>query len=136
MINSNGDIYCYLNARHTLDTVASTADAGFFSKLHQALTTGNQGKAPPKQWAATIRALQTKGVKLSELKDSKVLEQLEASMERSLTREQVGAIVLSGLPTVKEIELRKTRYDSYSHPGGTYREYLYGLNSHPDDAQD
>ncbi|WP_298705844.1 hypothetical protein [Variovorax gossypii] len=136
MINSNGDIYCYLNARHTLETVASTADAGFFSKLHQALATGSQGKAPPKQWAATIRALQTKGVKLSELKDSKVLEQLEASMERSLTREQVGAIVLSGLPTVKEIELRKTRYDSYRHPGGTYREYLYVLNSHRDNVQD
>lgn len=136
MINARGDVYCYLNARHTLETVGSIADAGFFSKLHHALVSGSQGKAPPKQWAATIRALQTKGVKLSELQDSKVLEQLESSTERSLTREQVGSFVLSGLPTVKEIQLANTRYDSFRHAGGVYREYLYVLNSHRDNVED
>jgi hypothetical protein len=136
MINSKGDRYCYLNARHTLETVGAAGDAGFFSKLHQLLVNGNQGKAPPKQWAAMIKALQTKGVKRSELEDSKILEQLEASMEKSLTKEQVAGLVLSGLPTVKELELAKPRYPTWRHPGGTYKELLFVLNSQRDNVQD
>lgn len=136
MINSKGDRYCYLNARHTLETVGATGDAGFFSKLHHLLINGNQGKAPPKQWASMIRALQTKGVKRSELEDSKILESLEASADKSLTKEQVAGLVLSGLPTVKELELATPRYASWRHAGGNYKELLYVLNSQRDNVQD
>ncbi len=136
MINSKGDRYCYLNARHTLETAAVSGGAGFFSKLHQLLINGNQGKAPPKQWASMIRALQTKGVKRSELEDSKILESLETSIEKSLTKEQVAGLVLSGLPTVKELELKSPRYAAWRHPGGDYKELLYVLNSQRDNVQD
>lgn len=136
MINSKGDRYCYLNARHTLETVGAAGDAGFFSKLHQLLINGTQGKAPPKQWVSMIKALQTKGVKRSELEDSKVLEQLEASDAKSLTKEQVASLVLSGLPTVKELELATPRYASWRHSGGVYKELLFVLNSQRDNVQD
>lgn len=136
MINSKGDRYCYLNARHTLETVGAAGDAGFYSKLHQLLINGTQGKAPPKQWASMIKALQTKGIKRSELEDSKVLEQLETATEKSLTKEQVAGLVLSGLPTVKELQLAQPRYASWRHPGGEYKEFLYVLNSQRDNVQD
>lgn len=136
MINSKGDQYCYLNARHTLEAVGSTGDAGFYSKLHQLLINGSQGKAPPKQWVSMIRALQTKGIKRSELEDSKVLEQLETALEKSLTKEQVAGLVLSGLPTIKELQLAKPRYADWRHPGGEYKEFLYVLNSQRDNVQD
>lgn len=136
MINSKGDRYCYLNARHTLETVGAAGDAGFYSKLHQLLVTGSQGKAPPKQWAAMIKALQTKGVKRSELEDSKILESLVASDSKSLTRDEVAGLVLSGLPTVKELELAQPRYPDWRHPGGAYKELLFVLNSQRDNVQD
>jgi hypothetical protein len=136
MINSKGDRYCYLNARHTLETVGATGDAGFFSKLHQLLANGNQGKAPPKQWASMIKALQTKGVRRSELEDSKILQSLEASDAKSLTKEEVAGLVLSGLPTIKELELAVPRYPDWRHPGGTYKELLFVLNSQRDNVQD
>lgn len=136
MINAKGDTYCYLNARHTLETVASSADAGFYSRLHQMLMTGNQGKGPPKQWAALIKSLQTKGLRRSELEDSNILAALEASDAKSLTKEQVAGLVLSGLPTVKELQLSQPRYAAYRHPGGVYKEFLYVLNSQRDNVED
>ncbi|MBS0454071.1 MAG: hypothetical protein JSS14_22440 [Proteobacteria bacterium] len=115
---------------------AAVSDAGFFSKLHQMLLKGNQGKAPPKQWASMIAALQTKGLKRSELEDSRILEQLTATNAKSLTKEEVAGLVLSGLPTIKEIQLAQPRYDRFRYAGGAYKEFLYVLNSQRDNVED
>ncbi|MEB0114350.1 hypothetical protein QN397_24015 [Variovorax sp. RTB1] len=112
MINSKGDHYCYLNRAPNGQAPA------FESRLVQLLRQQGQAKAPPKQWAAMIRALGQKGVKAAELDDSKILSRLEANEAKSLTKEEVATNVIHGLPTIKEIELSAVHYRSYAHQGG------------------
>ena len=112
MINSKGDHYCYLNRGPNGQLPA------FESRLVQLLRQQGQAKAPPKQWAAMIKALSQKGVKAAELEDSRILLKLEENEAKSLTKEEVATIVSHGLPTIKEIELSAAQYRSYSYQGG------------------
>lgn len=131
MINSRGDHYCYLN-RVGMDG----REPGFVSKLAQTILQSGQAKAPPAQWLGAIKAMTQKGVKTVEMDVSQIVAMLEASTEKSLTKDQVAGMVTGRMPTIKEVELSNPQYASYRHAGGRYKELLFVLNSARDNVED
>ena len=97
-------------------------------------------KQPPAQWAATLKSLTQKGVKKAELEDFKMLDRIEASNQRTLSREDVREILLKDAVTIKEVDNPEPKYRGFSFASGTndveYKEMLYILNSESDNAKD
>ncbi len=96
--------------------------------------------APASQWVATIKSMQSKGVKLLEIEDSAILKFLESRGKQTLAREELIQKVQDLQVTVKEVQLAKPQFSSFSHggklEGARYRELLYVANSQRDNIQD
>lgn len=114
----------------------SSSNGLFSSKMAKEISKA-QNKAPPKQWAQFIKGLTTKGVKGSEIDESKIVQFLESSTEKSLTKDELVSWIGTNTPTIKELDLSKPNYAGYHHKGhDSYRETLYILNSQRDNITD
>ena len=127
--------YRYLNQGNV-----ASGESLFSSKMATEIAKA-QKKAPPKQWAAFINGLASKGVKSLEIAESGVIGYLESQPDsvKSLTREEIVAWLNSNTPTIKELELSNPKYSSYSQPRNpedSYHETLYVLNSQRDNIDD
>jgi len=117
------------------------AEPLFGSRLLQLLE-GAQKRAPVSQWMAFIKGAITKGIKTSEIEESKIIDHLSAlPPDEVLERDDLVDWLQSSLPTVKEIDLsgNKVEYRKYSHAGSgdvQYFESLYVLNTKLDNIDD
>lgn len=110
----------------------------FFSKLREQVSAAKMAKMPPDQWVAFIKGLTGKGVKQAEIDDAGIVAALQASSERSLTKEEVLAEIDRLSVTVKEVVLGNPEYRGWSHwvEGDTYQEILYIANSEKANMED
>lgn len=88
-----------------------------------------QPRLPAAQWVHVIKGLAQKGIKASEIDDSKVIAWLEEQGKTQLTREEVAEFVSFSLPAIKEMQLSgsSTKYRQYSWAahGEDYNESIF-----------
>lgn len=93
----------------------------FFAwRLPQEIAAYKQPKLPAQQWAHVINGFAQKGIKLSEIIDSKVLPWLAEMGKEQVTREAVAEFVSFSLPSIKEARL--------SGSSAQYRQYSFAVD--------
>lgn len=101
------------------------------SRLLCLLNEVKQAKANSAQWLGIINGLSQKGVKASEIEDSKVrqfFETIDPSVK--VTKEAVLSQIARHLPRIKCVELEVPRFGQYKNfTHGVYKEHLYILSS-------
>ncbi|MDO9099703.1 MAG: hypothetical protein Q7V53_03015 [Caldisericota bacterium] len=130
----SSDIVVYLNREtHKMGGSLVAAIEGLPAKLQ---------KAPPKEWANTLKSLVSKGqVKQAEVDDIGIVPWMEMRGAKSYTRaELLKAIDDLGI-TIKEVTLGSPQYPSFSHKtavgsGSRYAEVLFIANSQRDNIED
>lgn len=85
---------------------------------------------PAAQWIQTVQSLPQKGqVRAAELDDSRLLEWLKEQGKTKLTRQEIIDRINATKVTVKEVQLGRPQYASWTHathlPGSTYQELLF-----------
>lgn len=96
-----------------------------------------QARAPANQWSASVRALEQKGVKRREIDESGIIPWLTTQGSAPITRDLIVDWLHAQSPTIKEIDLRKPQYKSYTTRGyDSYLEVVYCFNSARNNVQD
>lgn len=112
----------------------------FSWRLPQEIAAYKQPKLQAQQWIHVINGFSQKGIKLSEIADSGVVEWLQEQDKRQVTREELAEVASYSLPSIKEARLTAgdVRYRDYSFAaaGEDYNESLFYFPTVDEDLAD
>ncbi len=125
----------------TSGALDGSAGEALFSRLLMAVKDLKQASGPPSQWIGILKGLSSKGIKLTEVEDSEILEhlhQLQSIDEKQkVSKDAVVEEILRRLPRIKRVDLGESSFSSYRNiNAGTYTERLYILASEAMAADD
>lgn len=111
----------------------------FAWRLPAELAGYKQARLQAEQWIHVIKGFAQKGIKQSEIEDSKVLPWLAEQGRNQVTREELAEYVTYALPSIKEARFsgKDTKYQQYSWaPTGDYNESLFYFPTVTEDLAD
>jgi hypothetical protein len=111
----------------------------FAWRLPAEIASYKQARLPAEQWIHVIKGFAQKGIKQSEIEDSKVVAWLADQGRNQVAREELAEYVAYALPSIKEARFtgKDAKYQQYSWAGnGDYNESLFYFPTVSEDLTD